>query len=52
MDEEESVATALDEENALDENIIYRTYRMDFQNKRIIGMVDGLDAEVGLYIFE
>lgn len=44
MDEEESVATALDEENALDENIIYRTYRMDFQNKRIIGMVDGLDA--------
>jgi len=23
---------------------IYRTYRMDFENKRIIGMVDGMEA--------
>lgn len=46
MDEDESVDLDLemDEEDDLDENVIYRTYRMDFQNKRIIGMVDGLEA--------
>ena len=30
----------------IEEEIIYRTYRMDFKNKRIIGMVDGVDAAV------
>ncbi|OUQ68232.1 hypothetical protein B5E53_07120 [Eubacterium sp. An11] len=30
----------------IEEEIIYRTYRMDFKNKRIIGMVDGIDAAV------
>lgn len=33
------------EEEDLDEvEVIYRTYRMDFENKRIIGMADGMDA--------
>lgn len=33
-----------DEEFDTDEGVIYRTYRMDFRNKRIIGMTDGLEA--------
>lgn len=33
------------EEDDLDElETTYRTYRMDFENKRIIGMTDGVDA--------
>ncbi|MBU5481827.1 DUF2634 domain-containing protein [Blautia sp. MSJ-19] len=44
MDEDENVDLFSDEEDDLEESIIYRTYRMDFQNKRIIGMVDGLEA--------
>lgn len=33
------------EEDDLDEiETTYRTYRMDFENKRIIGMTDGIDA--------
>lgn len=33
------------EEDDLDEiEATYRTYRMDFENKRIIGMTDGIDA--------
>ena len=46
MDEEEIIDNPLnDDENIGDEEgIIYRTYRMDFRNKRIIGMVDGLEA--------
>lgn len=47
MDEEELLLeiTELSEENApLEEEPVYRTYRMDFKNKRIIGMVDGVEA--------
>ena len=44
MDEEENVDLDSNEENELEESIIYRTYRMDFQSQRIIGMVDGLEA--------
>lgn len=47
MDEEELLLeiTELSEEDApLEEEPVYRTYRMDFKNKRIIGMVDGIDA--------
>ena len=42
--DEENVNLFSDEEDDLEESIIYRTYRMDFQNKRIIGMVDGMEA--------
>lgn len=47
MDEEELLLeiTELSEEDApLEEEPVYRTYRMDFKNKRIIGMVDGVEA--------
>lgn len=47
MDEEELLLeiTELSEEDApLEEEPVYRTYRMDFKNKRIIGTVDGIDA--------
>lgn len=42
--DEENVNLFSDVEDDLEESIIYRTYRMDFQNKRIIGMVDGPEA--------
>ena len=42
--DEENVDLFSDEQDDLEESIIYRTYRMDFQNKRIIGMVDGMEA--------
>lgn len=47
MDEKELLLeiTELSEEDAsLEEEPVYRTYRMDFKNKRIIGMVDGVEA--------
>lgn len=47
MDEEELLLeiTELSEEDAsLEEEPVYRTYRMEFKNKRIIGMVDGVEA--------
>lgn len=47
MDKEELLLeiTELSEEDApLEEEPVYRTYRMDFKNKRIIGMVDGVEA--------
>lgn len=47
MDEEELLLeiTELSEKDAsLEEEPVYRTYRMDFKNKRIIGMVDGVEA--------
>lgn len=44
MDEDENVDLVSNEEDDLEESIIYRTYRMDFQNKRIICMIDGLEA--------
>lgn len=44
MYEDENVDLISDEEDDLEESVIYRTYRMDFHNKRIIGMIDGLEA--------
>lgn len=41
---DEDIINSPEEDEELDESVIYRTYRMDFENKRIIGMVDGLDA--------
>lgn len=44
MDKEENIDLFPDEDDELEESIIYRTYRLDFQNKRILGMIDGLEA--------
>lgn len=44
MGEEESVSILSYEEQDDDTGTIFRNYRMDFENKRIIGMVDGIDA--------
>ena len=43
MDEDELYEFPEEDEDE-EETAIYRTYRMDFKNKRIIGMVDGIDA--------
>lgn len=43
MDEDELYEFPEEDEDE-EETVIYRTYRMDFKNKRIIGMVDGMDA--------
>ena len=43
MDEDELYEFPEEDEDE-DETVVYRTYRMDFKNKRIIGMVDGIDA--------
>lgn len=43
MDEDELYEFPEEDEDE-EETVIYRTYRMDFKNKRIIGMVDGIDA--------
>lgn len=47
MDEEElllEITELSEEDDPLEEEPVYRTYRMDFKNKRIIGMVDGVEA--------
>jgi phage baseplate assembly protein W len=45
MDDEEQVVSFPFEDDELDEsNQIYRTYRMDFDRKRISGMIDGQEA--------
>lgn len=45
MDEEEQIINTPITEEDLDENYqMYRTYRMDFERKRISGYVDGIDA--------
>ena len=44
MDEEEIIVVPFDEDDLDDSNTIFRTYRMDAQKKRIVGMVDGLEA--------
>ena len=44
MDEEEIIVVPFDEDDLDDANAVYRTYRMDTRKKRIVGMVDGLEA--------
>ena len=44
MDEDELYELPGEDDEDVEETAIYRTYRMDFENKRIIGMVDGMDA--------
>lgn len=44
MDEDELYELPDEDDEDVEETAIYRTYRMDFENKRIIGMVDGMDA--------
>lgn len=44
MDEDELYELPDEDDEDVEETVIYRTYRMDFENKRIIGMVDGMDA--------
>lgn len=41
---ENVVVNPFEEEDLDEAEVIYRTYRMDFENKRIIGMTDGMDA--------
>lgn len=44
MGEDEVISNPFEEDELEDETNIYRTYRMDMKNKRIIGMVDGIEA--------
>jgi len=45
MDEDEQIIdTPLDEDDLDDDYQQYRTYRMDFEHKRISGFVDGIEA--------
>jgi hypothetical protein len=44
MDEDEIIVNPFEEDDLEDETNIYSTYRMDFENKRIIGKVDGIEA--------
>ena len=43
-DEFEVIEDPVSEEELEEDLTIYRTYRMDVENKRIIGMVDGAEA--------
>ena len=44
MDEEEIIVVPFTEGELDESNSIHRTYRMDFNKKRIVGMIDGLEA--------
>ena len=48
MDEEldEIVSVPFDEDDIDEANQVYRTYKMDFERKRIGGMIDGKEAVV------
>lgn len=47
MDEEEVINVPFGDDDFNEEQPIYRTYRMDFEKKRIAGgMIDGIDAAV------
>lgn len=48
MDEEldEIVSVPFDEDDIDESNQVYRTYKMDFERKRIGGMIDGKEAVV------
>ena len=46
MGEDEIIDVPFDEEEIDSSTEIFRTYRMDFKNKRIVGMVDGYDAAI------
>ena len=41
---EEIIINPFEEDDLSEANTIHRTYRMDFDKKRIVGMVDGLEA--------
>ena len=41
---EEVIVNPFESADLSGSNTIHRTYRMDFENKRIIGMVDGFEA--------
>ena len=47
MDEEldEIVSVPFDEDDIDESNQVYRTYKMDFERKRIGGMIDGKEAD-------
>ncbi len=40
----EDLVLSFDPDELEEAEPIYRTYRMDFKNKRIVGMIDGLEA--------
>lgn len=44
MDEDEVFAVPFDDGDLEGSGTQFRTYRMDFEKKRIIGMVEGIDA--------
>lgn len=44
MDEDEIISVPFEEDDLEGDTTQYRTYRMDFKNKRIIGMVEGMEA--------
>lgn len=44
MDEDEIISVPFEEDDLEGDTVQYRTYRMDFKNKRIIGMVEGQEA--------
>lgn len=44
MNEDEVFGIPLEEEETVEDTAIYRTYCMDFENKRIIGKTEGLEA--------
>lgn len=44
MNEDEIIDVPFSEDEIFGSEAVYRTYRMDFEKKRIIGMVDGIDA--------
>lgn len=46
MDEDEIVNVPFDDDEIENGNQVYRTYRMDFERKRIGGMIDGKEAAV------
>lgn len=44
MDEDEILTVPYEDDDLDGSSTIYRTYKMDFENKRIKGMTDGQDA--------
>lgn len=42
--EEDVIEVPFEEEDFSEDAGTYRTYKMDFENKRIVGMVDGIEA--------
>lgn len=44
MDEDEIVSVPFDEDDLDEQDQIYRTYKIDFNRKRVGGMIDGVEA--------